>query len=119
MSVPAWPAALPQTLFVGGYGQTYPNVTIKSDMDAGPAKVRRRFTAGVEPVSGTMLMDATELAALDTFFTTTLLGGSLRFSWTTPPAHTVSCEMRFTEPPTWTAVEPGTYEVSMSFEVLP
>lgn len=119
MSVPAWPAALPQTLFVGGYGQTYPNVTIKSDMDAGPAKVRRRFTAGVEPVSGTMLMDATELAALDTFYNTTLLGGSLRFSWTKPPAHSVACEMRFTEPPTWTAIEPGMYQVSMSFEVLP
>jgi hypothetical protein len=119
MSVPAWHVDLPQTLLVDGYGQSLADTTIKSPMDAGPAKVRRRFTAGVEPVSGTMIMDATELAALDTFYNTTLLGGSLRFSWTKPPAHTVSCEMRFTEPPTWTAVEPGTYEVSMSFEVLP
>ena len=119
MSVPAWDSDLPQELLVNGYGQSYPNVTIKSEMDAGPAKVRRRFTAGVAPVSGTMIMDATELAALDTFYNTTLLGGSLRFSWTKPPAHSVACEMRFTEPPTWTAIEPGMYQVSMSFEVLP
>jgi hypothetical protein len=119
MSVPAWDSDLPQELFVNGYSQSPPNVTIKSEMDAGPAKVRRRFTAGVEPVSGTMIMDATELAALDTFYNTTLLGGSLRFSWTKPPAHSVACEMRFTEPPTWTAIEPGMYQVSMSFEVLP
>ena len=119
MSVPAWDSDLPQELLVNGYGQSYPNVTIKSDMDAGPAKVRRRFTAGVEPVSGTMLMTAAQLATLDTFYNTILLGGSLRFSWTKPPAHSAACEMRFTEPPAWTAIEPGTYEVSLSLEVLP
>lgn len=119
MAVPNWHTDLPQTLFVSGYSQTYPNVAIKSEMDAGPAKVRRRFTAGVEPVSGTMIMTAAQLATLDTFYNTTLLGGALRFSWTKPPAHSAACEMRFTEPPTWTAIDPGMYEVNMSFEVLP
>ena len=118
MSIPAWAATLPQELFVAGYGQSAPAVTIKSNMDAGPAKVRRRFTAGVEPVSGTMIMTAAQLATLDTFFNDTLLGGSLRFSWTKPPAHSVACEMRFTEVPNWTKVEEE-YEVSLSFEVLP
>ena len=118
MAVPAWHVDLPQELFVAGYSGTFPNVTIKSDMDAGPAKVRRRFTAGVEPVSGTMIMTAAQLATFDTFYNTTLLGGSLRFSWTKPPVHTVACEMRFTEVPSWTKVE-GEYEVSLSLEVLP
>ena len=118
MAIPAWHVDLPQELFIAGYGQSFPAVTIKSDMDAGPAKVRRRFTAGVEPVTGTMIMTAAQLVILDTFFNTTLLGGSLRFSWTKPPAHSVACEMRFTEVPSWTKVE-GDYEVSLSFEVLP
>jgi len=38
MSVPAWNVNLPQELFVAGYGQSPPAVTIKSEMDAGPAK---------------------------------------------------------------------------------
>jgi len=118
MSVPAWNVNLPQELFVAGYGQSPPAVTIKSEMDAGPAKVRRRFTAGVSPVSGTMIMTAAQLATFDTFYNDTLLGGSLRFSWTTPPAHTVACEMRFKEVPNWTKVE-DEYEVSLSLEVLP
>jgi len=119
MSVPSWPTTLPQQLFVNGYSQSFAETTIKSDMDAGPAKVRRRFTAGVEPVSGTMVMTAAQLTMLETFYNTTLLGGSLRFSWTKPPAHTAACEMRFTESPSWTAVEPEVYEVSLSLEILP
>ena len=118
MSVPSWPTTLPQQLFVNGYSQSFAETTIKSDMDAGPAKVRRRFTAGVEPVSGTMLLTETQLGYLRTFFVDTLLGGSLRFSWTKPPAHTTACEMRFTAPPSWTKVE-GDYEVNLSLEVLP
>ena len=118
MSVPVWPAELPQQLFVNGYSQSFAETTIKSDMDAGPAKVRRRFTAGVEPVSGTMLLTETQLGYLRTFFVDTLLGGSLRFSWTKPPAHSTACEMRFTAPPSWTKVE-GDYEVNLSLEVLP
>lgn len=119
MAVPAWSTSLPQTLLIAGYNQSLSDVTIKSDMDAGPAKVRRRFTAGVEPVSGTMYMTSAQLSALDTFYNDTLLGGSLRFSWTKPPAHTTACEMRFTEPPKWTAVEPGLYKISLSLEILP
>ena len=118
MSVPSWPTTLPQQLFVNGYSQSFAETTIKSEMDAGPAKVRRRFTAGVEPVSGTMLLTETQLGYLRTFFVDTLLGGSLRFSWTKPPAHTTACEMRFTAPPSWTKVE-GDYEVNLSLEVLP
>jgi len=118
MAIPAWPGALPQELLVNGYSQSFPDITIKSNVDAGPAKVRRRFTAGVEPISGTIIMTAAQLATFQTFFNTTLLGGSLRFSWTKPPAHSVACEMRFTEVPSWTKVE-DEYEVSLSLEVLP
>jgi len=119
MSIPAWDNSLPQYLVAKGYGQSPPAVTIKSEMDAGPAKVRRRFTAGVSPVSGTMIMTAAQLATFDTFFNTTLLGGSLRFSWTKPPVHSAACEMRFTEVPNWTSLGGDNYEVSLSLEVLP
>ena len=116
--IPAWNAGLPQTLFVPGYSQSPPDIALKSPMDAGPDKVRRRFTAGIAPVAGTMIMTAAQLVTFQTFYNTTLLGGSLRFSWTTPPAHSVACEMRFTAVPTWTKIE-SEYEVNLSLEVLP
>lgn len=119
MSVPAWPAGLPQKLFVSGYSHGFANVAIKSDMDAGPPKVRRRFTAGVEPVSGTIIVTSSQLDTLDTFYNTTTLGGTLRFSWTVPPAHYAACEMRFTDVPRWTAIDPENYEVSLALEILP
>ena len=119
MSVPAWDTDLPAKLFVNGYTQSLPDVTIKSDMDAGPSKIRRRFTAGIEPVSGTMVMSAAQLATLGTFYNTTLLGGSLRFSWTKPTAHSVACELRFTETPSWISLGADNYEISLSFEILP
>jgi len=116
--IPSWPESLPQALLVEGYNQSFPDITIKSDMDAGPAKVRRRFTAGVEPVSGMMFLAEEQLEYLRTFYKDTLLGGSLRFSWMRPPEHVDACEMRFTAPPTWTRVE-GEYKVSLALEILP
>lgn len=118
MSVPEWDTDLPQELLLDGYSESLPDVTIKSDMDAGPAKVRRRFTAGVTPVSGFILVTSTQLATFITFYNSTLLGGSLRFTWTEPPAYTVQCEMRFTAVPTWTKVE-DVYKISMSLEIMP
>jgi len=118
MSVPTWHADLPQELFLAGYAGTFPAVTIKSEMDAGPAKVRRRFTAGIETHAGTMIMTAAQFATFTTFYNTTILGGSLRFNWTKPPLHSVACEMRFTETPTYTKVE-SEYEFSMTLEILP
>lgn len=114
----SWPATIPQALFTDGYGEAPPNVTIRSQMDFGPDKVRRRATAGVRPVSGKMVMTSAQLADFKTFYNTTILGGSLRFDWVDPYDGTTAVEMRFSEPPSWTAAE-GNYEVSMKLEILP
>lgn len=117
--IPSWPTSLPQTLIAVNYNQSFPDVTIKSDMDAGPAKVRRRFTAGITPVSGVQIYTSAQLATFQEFFEDTLLGGSLRFSWTKPPAHTEACEMRFTAVPTFTILGNGVYEIEIALEILP
>jgi hypothetical protein len=118
MAVPDWHIDLPQELLVDGYGESPADITIESNMDIGPAKVRRRFTAGVRPVSGYILLTSAQLATFKTFYNDTILGGSLRFNWTEPPAHTTSCEMRFTDTPNWTKV--GDYfKIAMNLEILP
>lgn len=119
MAVPDWHIDLPQELLLDGYNEALPDGTIKSDMDAGPSKVRRRFTATVTPISGAIIVTASQLATFKTFFNTTLLKGALRFNWTEPPAHTTSCEMRFTDVPTYTALSDETYKLLLPLEILP
>jgi len=84
MSIPVWPASLPQRLLIKSYSESPADVLLRTSMDFGPAKVRRRGTAGPRPVSGSIIVTAAELATFKTFFNTTLLGGSLRFRWRDP-----------------------------------
>jgi hypothetical protein len=117
MSVPAWPATLPQNMLAQGYKGALPNNQLRQPMDVGPAKVRCRGTVAVTPVSGRILVTPTELATLITFYETTLLDGTLRFSWVQPEDGTTAVEMRFTESPTWSWVD-GYFEVALSLEIL-
>ena len=117
MPIPSWPADLPQNILAQGYKGELPNNLLRTSMDVGPAQVRRRGTVAVEPVTGNILCTPTELATLETFYETTLLDGTLRFSWVQPEDGTTAVEMRFTEPPTWSWVD-GYYEVALSLEIL-
>lgn len=118
MSVPVWDVGLPQVLLVDGASGTLPDVILRTPMDAGPAKQRRRFTAGPEPFKGHIKVTDAQFATFSTFYNTTLLGGSLRFSWTHPKTD-AACEMRFTAAPTWSVIEPDCTRIEMSLEVLP
>lgn len=118
MTIPAWEASLPQKLLTDGYTESPANTTIKSDPDMGPSKVRRRFTAGVRLITGNIVVTATQLETFKTFYNSTLLGGSIRFSWLEPPTYNTACEMRFTEMPSWIAVG-NYYKISLSLEILP
>ena len=118
MSIPAWPETLPQNILAQGYKGGLPNNLLRQQMDIGPAKVRRRGTVAVEPVTGNILVTPTGLAVLITFHKTTLLDGTLRFTWVQPEDGTTAVEMRFVEPPTWNWVD-GYYEVALLLEILP
>lgn len=118
MTIPAWDSRLPQKMELEGYEGSLAETTIKSDPDIGPSKVRGRFTAGVKPIVGVVIMTATQFSTFETFYNSTLLGGALRFSWTEPPRHTTSCEMRFTKVPSWVALGDH-YKVNLSLEILP
>lgn len=114
-----WPATLPQKLNRARYSESPAMTTIRTSMDAGPDKVRRRFTAGVRPVQGQILLTETQLDTFKTFYNTTLQGGALRFDWDEPLDDTTAVEMRFTSEPTWTELGPDVYQVRLELEILP
>ena len=47
MANPTWPASLPQYVQEGGYQETLQDQTVESNMETGPAKIRRRFTKSI------------------------------------------------------------------------
>ena len=95
--MPTWPANLPQFVNEAGYSESLEDQTIESSMDTGSAKVRRRFTAAFRKFSVSLTMDPTQAAAFETFYLTTLQGGSLPFDWVHPRTR-VAKTFRFRKP---------------------
>lgn len=113
-----WPATLPPPL-ADTLQETPPDNVIRTSMEKGPAKVRRRTTATVRPISFELVLDTTQLAALDTFYVTTTYSGADEFSYTHPRTG-AAVSARFTAPPQYSDVNTGRhYNASIALEILP
>ena len=84
MANPVWPASLPQKVLVDGYSEEPQSQVIRTEMDAGPKKTRRRFTAATRSIPVSMNLDLTQLDTFETFFDSDLQGGSLVFDMPHP-----------------------------------
>ena len=116
-----WPAAptLPQSP-QKGYTEDIGANLVKTPMDSGPAKVRKR---GAKPtvLNMTFLMTTAQVNNLNTFLTT--ISYTARFNFTHPRTSTqVECRIvpqgegtMYTS----TYQAPGYYNISMVFEVMP
>lgn len=111
-----WPATLPNPEI--DMEETAPNLVVRTDMDAGPPKVRRRHTSGVRPWRKRVVLTLAQVETFDEFFVDTLSGGASRFDFTNSRTG-VSCEFRFVEPPVYRRLGPDAYEVAMSWEQMP
>lgn len=123
MTTPVWPGSLPA--FERGLKDVAQDGVIRTPMDAGPVKRRRRFTAMSRYLRGTIyLTSAAQRNALDTFFDDTLQGGSLSFEMTDPKDGTQQI-FAFISPPEYDHQygedNNGTeqYRVSLALERLP
>ena len=78
----SWPENLPQDWYLADNGPDYKpaDSTIRSSVTAGPAKLRRRWTAAPETVTLTGHLDEAELKILRDFVKITLKE-ALPFGW--------------------------------------
>lgn len=114
----SWPAGLPQYVLESGYQERFQDQTIESQMDTGPAKVRRRFTKAIRFFNATVLMTAAQADTFETFWLTTLKGGSLPFDWVHPRTRAVT-SFRFRKPaPNFAVVGGVNVQVSFVLEVV-
>lgn len=79
-----WPIELPQIPLRAGYSDTAPNNLLRSDMDTGPAKVRRRSTAKPHIAACSYVFDDAKAMIFEDFAEHTLAGGALAFDWWHP-----------------------------------
>lgn len=118
-----WPSTLPQSLNVDGYMTSSQDGRVRTSMDAGPDFVRRRFSAVTVSHAGTMILTTAQVATLETFFNTTLSGGSLSFDWHPLGRHQdspqVVLDLRFMSPPSYRALGNDRWQVDVALEALP
>ncbi len=118
----SWPVSLPQQQFLGLQIQYEPNV-LEFEVDAGPAKRRRRSSKGRTYLRTDIELRGDQLAVFETFYDTTLVSGTLAFDWT-HPATDAAASFRFQRKPAWTLVVPATdpddrcYQGSLDLELL-
>jgi len=115
-----WPAALEDKLNVAGFQYQIGPTAIRSENDVGLAKVRRRFTKGVDTLSVSINLTYTEFNDLYNFWDVTLNGGVNRFEFDHPFTGALT-EFRMVSPPRIGPRARGGREflVTMEWEIPP
>ena len=120
MPVGTWPTELPEHLEREGFSEDFADTRIFSDVDIGPKIVRRRSTAGVGKMKGTLILTKEQLIVFKDFYQTELAGGVYPFLWTNPADLDEERLYRFgSEPPQYTVLGYNTFRLSLELEILP
>lgn len=112
-----WPVSLTQEPEATGFSQQLEDNLIRTQMDAGKAKVRRRFSAGVMLSSMSMVLTTEEKNTLVAFYETTLVDGSLEFDWI-DHLKGGAATYRFVAPPIFRAIGQVIWKVTMQLEIV-
>ena len=118
-----WPGTLPQTLMLP-LNRKRQAGKIRSQVDAGPAKQRARYTAVAKDFDAILVLTGAELAIFDNFYETMLGQGAASFTWVDPVTDTAAT-LRFRAEPEDSLVaahddpDKRLYNVTMPLELMP
>lgn len=117
--MPVWPAELPQKVLQDGYSEILPDPSIRTSMEQGPPKVRRRSTGVVRKFGVALpLMTGEQTDIFENFFENECSFGSIAFDWVHPRKGTAaSC--RIIGGSVSIAPMGANFRVSFELEVLP
>jgi hypothetical protein len=117
--MPSWPSSLPKAPLLEGYGESPPDLILRSQTDVGWARTRRRASAGPTRITATYAMTGAQLAIFEGFVAGDIGERTLAFDWPHPrTGQTVS--VRMTAIPQITPA-PGAdrWRVGVSLETMP
>lgn len=112
-----WPTTLPDPL-LAGYTRSPQPTTLRTPMDVGPAKVRRRATTRVEAINFSLHLTSAQRATLETFFRTTLEDGALTFDWVDHDTG-AAVVYSFVAPPVYTPLGADRFTATLQLELQP
>ena len=119
----AWPGSLSGVLRLTGITDQRGKTKIRSEVDVGPALVRRRYRSAVRRISIPVVMTNAQKIAFDTFYITDLEEGTLSFTWSDPlDGSTKTMRFASEDAPSFTSKEGGTqstWQASFELEILP
>lgn len=96
--MPAWPSTLPAPK-IEGYNVKPEAGFIRTDMEAGPARQRKRFTVVPQKLEASWRFTSAQMATFKTFFKTTINLGTDWFTMTLDIGDgLISYNVRFTAP---------------------
>ena len=117
--MPNWPVGLPQLPLGGDFTEKPPNLTLRSQTDIGPAKVRKRYTAGPRQITPVFRLTSAEVAVFDDFYLNQINGGADQFTWVNPRTN-ASAQLRiFSDTVEYKHVGADVWDVAMTMEILP
>jgi hypothetical protein len=111
-----YPESLP-AVRASGFSAQYKDPVIRTQMDAGPAKQRLRYTATTKQFTGSVVCNEEERAIFEDWFVRTLGYGTLRFIMRNPETGDME-EFRFAKAYSETETD-GHFEIAVSLERLP
>lgn len=97
----AWPGSLPTSFLMEGASVMPRAQSIETEMEVGPPKSRRRTSTDVTDFPAQLVLTGTQVATLETFYTTTTNGGA--DTWThVHPITGASANFQFSGRPSYT-----------------
>jgi hypothetical protein len=112
----AWPAILPQG-FLRGFSVQPKDSVLRTQMDVGPNKLRRRVTYSGLDISGEIICSQSQVEALEIFYLETTRSGTQWFTMRTPH-HDRDYEARFLEPPETVWRGGNVFQISIKLEMF-
>ena len=117
--MPTWPATLPSEPVPETIRETPPDLLARTEMDAGPAKVRRRFTAGVRTFEVGYVFSPDEMDIWEAFYENDIDSGAESFTYPHPRKWGADIAVRLAGVPGYKHKGAGYYEVTLKLEQLP
>lgn len=115
-----WPGSLPQAFQHRSLQLGIADNRLRSAVDVGPAKVRRRSSLNVAALGGDMVMTAAQKATFETFVNSTLGGGTLPFDFPDPDDSGSTIDVRFGQRlPVMKPYGAEHWMVTIELEILP
>jgi len=114
----SWPSNLYGYILKDSFKEVPPNNIIRTAMDVGPPKIRRRSTAGTRKFSFSMFLPSNLVTVFDDFYDSTLHSGADSFTFRSPRTQTVGTYI-FSQQPVYTSYGRRGYQISCEVELLP